>query len=298
MYEIRFEPHPGQLMRHRAWQTQQLTLQRCHRARQQLGFDPIFGMDTALSLLGIYRKSEESTVTIVLPSCQRRSRFPQGIECRTWSRIMTEGYRVQIFDVWCTTAEATYAQMLRKMNLEENIVLADRLVCRDQLLKRTTLNRLQDFLLSAKYLVNVSRGIRALRLARPGTDSPAETRLRLELLQRGFPDPEVNYELKGKGGESRFLDLAYPQFNIALEYNGQHHLKQYVEDSTRLNALQSQQWKVFYAWDSTLYDEYEADCYFANVATAMRNGGMKGVLRAQTLTQLTDGRRRSKKVGR
>lgn len=287
-----------QLMRHRAWQIQQWTLQCCHKAKQQLGFEPIFGMDTALALLGISRKSEESTVTIVLPSSQKRSRFPRGIECRTWSKIMTDGYCVRVFDVWCTTPEATFAQMQRKINLENSIILADRLLCRDQLLRRSTLWKLQDFLLATKYLVKVDQGIRALRLAETGTDSPAESRLRLELLQRGFPNPKVNYELKGEDGESRFLDLAYPQFNIALEYNGQHHLKQYIQDSSRLNVLQAQQWKVFYAWDSTLYDEYEADCYFANIETAMRNEGLKGVLRARTLTELVDGRRRNKKVGR
>ncbi|WP_344337947.1 hypothetical protein [Brevibacterium salitolerans] len=63
---------------------------------------------------------------------------------------------------------------------------------------------------------------RALRRARDGVASPQETRLRLEIVAAGLPEPEVNAEVRANG-MAYHPDLSYRRAQIALEYEGDHH---------------------------------------------------------------------------
>lgn len=58
----------------------------------------------------------------------------------------------------------------------------------------------------------------------PRAESPAETRLRLDLIRAGLPAPEVQFEIRG---EVDFVlaraDLAYPDAKLAIEYDGAVH---------------------------------------------------------------------------
>ena len=71
-------------------------------------------------------------------------------------------------------------------------------------------------------------GLRLLRkslgLARVGVDSPPETRLRLLFGRSGLPAFEPNYVLLDEQGTPLWIDLACPEFRLAVEYDGGHHL--------------------------------------------------------------------------
>ena len=74
-----------------------------------------------------------------------------------------------------------------------------------------------------------------------------ETRLRLLLLDAGAPPLNAQHDIRDERG--RLLgraDLAYPQWRIALEYEGDHHREreQFRRDVTRLNALRAAGWIV------------------------------------------------------
>jgi hypothetical protein len=78
-------------------------------------------------------------------------------------------------------------------------------------------------------------------------ESPMETRLRLLLHDAGAPTPIPQYEVRDDDG--RFIarvDLAYPQWRIALEYEGDHHREraQFRRDIRRANALRQAGWLV------------------------------------------------------
>ena len=78
-------------------------------------------------------------------------------------------------------------------------------------------------------------------------ESPMETRLRLLLHDAGGPAPIPQYEVRNDDG--RFVarvDLAYPQWRIALEYEGDHHREraQFRRDVARSNALRRAGWLV------------------------------------------------------
>jgi hypothetical protein len=110
-----------------------------------------------------------------------------------------------------------------------------------------------------------------LTLVDARAESPMETRLRLLLHDAGAPAPVPQYEVRDASG--RFLarvDLAYPQWRIALEYEGDHHREktQFRRDIARVNALRQAGWLVlrFTADDVLRHPHMVAD----HVAAAIR----------------------------
>lgn len=86
------------------------------------------------------------------------------------------------------------------------------------------------------------KGIKRLRhaiaLADPRSESPMETRLRVELIKAHLPRPDVQTELRDVSG--RLLgraDLYYPDSRLVIEYDGENHKDRLVSDLRRQNAL-------------------------------------------------------------
>lgn len=72
------------------------------------------------------------------------------------------------------------------------------------------------------------RHSRALRAAvthmRVGSDSPAETVLRLAFVDAGLPEPEINVQLLGGDGVTRHApDFQWREFAVCAEYEGARH---------------------------------------------------------------------------
>lgn len=93
------------------------------------------------------------------------------------------------------------------------------------------------------------RGALALRdaaeLARPGVESPKETELRLLLLDGGLPEPEINWNLfAATSRHLARLDLAYPRYRVAVEYDGRHHAEpaQFSRDADRWAEIADEGW--------------------------------------------------------
>jgi hypothetical protein len=84
-------------------------------------------------------------------------------------------------------------------------------------------------------------------LSDPRAESPMETRSRLVLVLRGLPRPELQYRVfDGSGEFIARLDMAYPELQLAMEYDGRGHLEawQQASDARRLNALDAAGWSV------------------------------------------------------
>jgi hypothetical protein len=102
-----------------------------------------------------------------------------------------------------------------------------------------------------------------------GTDSPAETWLRLVVVDAGFPEPAVNHRVRAEGHD-RYLDLSWPDLGIALEYHGRHHFhdpSQSYSDVYRRGGLQELGWVVL---EATHEDLLEPARMLARLATAFR----------------------------
>jgi len=81
-----------------------------------------------------------------------------------------------------------------------------------------------------------ARGIRkaraALELARVGADSVPETRLRLAIGRAFLPEPTLSYVVcEPSGREVAWPDLAFPEFKVAVNYDGDHHLSAAQKES-------------------------------------------------------------------
>jgi very-short-patch-repair endonuclease len=64
----------------------------------------------------------------------------------------------------------------------------------------------------------------ALALARVGSDSPAETSLRLALVRSGIPAPQLNVRVREDGVDLGEADLSWPEWKVCLEHEGPSHL--------------------------------------------------------------------------
>lgn len=88
------------------------------------------------------------------------------------------------------------------------------------------------------------RGNRSLRAAldavRADTDSARETRLRLDVVAGGLPEPEVNGRIGVDGGRDRYGDLVFRPWRVVAEYEGRHHQEDrstYLADLDRFEEL-------------------------------------------------------------
>jgi Protein of unknown function (DUF559) len=78
-------------------------------------------------------------------------------------------------------------------------------------------------------------------------ESPMETWVRLLLHDSGAPPPTPQFEVRDLDGRLiARVDLAYPPWRIAIEYEGDHHREQpqFRQDIARVNALQEAGWLV------------------------------------------------------
>lgn len=87
---------------------------------------------------------------------------------------------------------------------------------------------------------------RALREMRSGARSPRETKLRLLLVRAGLPEPEITWYLRTRAGAFvAELDLAYPAWRVAPEYDGRVHAEnsdQFARDADRWAAIRREGW--------------------------------------------------------
>ncbi|MFI5509701.1 DUF559 domain-containing protein [Mycobacterium sp. NPDC051804] len=86
-----------------------------------------------------------------------------------------------------------------------------------------------------------------LPLVDGGAASPTESRIRLWLHDAGFARPETQIPVLVGFRPVAWLDLGWPEYQVAVEYDGDHHRKnrrQYVKDIARLRMLEELGWIV------------------------------------------------------
>lgn len=158
------------------------------------------------------------------------------------------------------------------LSVADLIVLGDHVVGPARL---ATVDHLRAACRTGDRGVGVASG--ALARIRPGSESAMETRVRLVVVDSGFPEPELNIDVRD--GEGRFLgraDMAWPEFQIALEYDGDHHRTDrdtFHGDRRRGNGFAVNGWIVIHV---TSTDVREPTPMLNRLAEAFR---MRGVLR-------------------
>lgn len=227
----------------------------------------------------------------------------QGLRCVQWCHpvetITSDG-------ITCVAPLDTWLMLASYVDLGDLVLLGDAMMRRDADVRWHTSDdftravgeferRLEEKgLPTPRGFLNCRR---ALRLMQPGTDSLPETQVRLLLEGYGLPRPVVNAaaEVRDERGVARrfFLDLAFPQWGVAVEYDGRHHEEAWESDQRRIKLLSDAQWLlVNVTWDD-LRDEDRRRAVVRSVAERIaRRGGTVTPLEApMTLREMTDLRR-------
>lgn len=105
-------------------------------------------------------------------------------------------------------------------------------------------SEIRDLLRDHPHLRNKKKALAALDHVDLGSESPWETRTRLFLREREFDCFVTQHKVPGLRYR---LDLAAPQYLVAVEYDGAHHLEpeQHAQDLARWNRLRNAGWIVF-----------------------------------------------------
>jgi hypothetical protein len=102
----------------------------------------------------------------------------------------------------------------------------------------------------------------ALYDVRVGVRSPRETRLRLLMTAAGLPEPHVAWNVfDSRGTFVAELDLAYPRYRVAVEYDGRIHAqdeRQFAKDADRWAAIHREGWHLVRILSHHLADDGRA----------------------------------------
>lgn len=114
----------------------------------------------------------------------------------------------------------------------------------------------------------------ALERVRTGSASRTETWTRLTLIDAGLPEPALDVDVFD--GEGRWLgrvDMTYPQWRIAVEYEGIHHSAggQWESDIDRYARLEQAGWKVIRVTRRMLFQFPETIAQRVRAAIAERS---------------------------
>lgn len=186
-------------------------------------------------------EAEPLHVTAVLPDGRPRGRGVHGhaVAPELARFVIVGGLRVSHpVEAWCELATT--------LTLRELIAIGDALVRRQHPL--ATMTELADAVLRWRGRRGCVALTEALTFVRPRTDSWEETMLRLDLIDAGLPEPEVNAEIRDRDGRFVALgDLAFREYRVLAEYDGQQHRtddRQYQRDVERLDDLARLGWRT------------------------------------------------------
>lgn len=258
--------------------------------------------------LAEYSGQQCGHVTVAVPHANRKYRV-EGIDAVIWRFPMDTVMVERQFA--CTSPACTWAMFAACVDVEELIVLGESMMRRDRRLCRATVEELGLYLDGAEDYAQQEREIgrqcrmfkgyaecrRVLPMLREGTDSSMETRTRLVLMKYGLDCPRVNYPVSVGGGKPMYLDLAYPEFRICVEYDGSHHAGQWLNDIKRRQALEDAGWKYVQVTATDLGNDTVEATLAGRVAERIYEvtGAIVPLTERMTVRRICDGRSRRRK---
>lgn len=167
-----------------------------------------------------------------------------------WSRrCLREAEIAQGAEVRATTRVRTWLDLATVLSREQLVQIGDHLV---RIPRERLEGRSRPFATTAELAAAVhgyrSPGVTRLRevleLVRVGSDSPAETTLRLAVARAGLPPPELNQQVVEQGVDLGEPDLAWPQWRVCVEHDGPHHrtAEQQQKDIARRELREEHGW--------------------------------------------------------
>ena len=211
----------------------------CRAWRRVLPSDAAFGFDTAVALHGA-RSGQPSPMHVVL---RPRSVLPQRAGIRVHVRRMAEEDVVDIAGLRVTSGAQTFLDMAAGVHPPDLLALGDGLARAGRLDAAALAQRLSR-----------ARGVRGVVQARQwaphvtaAAGSHPESTLRYWLLVSDLPAPQVQVPVLDRRGRALVhADLGYPEWKVALEYEGRQHADrdQFGRDIDRYSLMAADGWLV------------------------------------------------------
>jgi hypothetical protein len=195
---------------------------------------------SAAFLWGLDLLPRDAPVSVTVPTGVRLSLHPRRLVRR--ASLAPEDITT-LAGIPVTTPVRTAFDLGRQANRREAVIALDAM-CHRHLV---SIAEVGEYVTGVPGRRGVARLRERLDLIEPATESPMETHLRLTLIDDGAPPPRAQYEVRDSSGRLiARVDFAYPQWRIAIEYEGDHHRgrTQFRRDVTRLNALREAGWLV------------------------------------------------------
>ncbi len=173
-----------------------------------------------------------------------------GVRIRPQPGLIPRADRINDDEITKVSGLPVTSRLRTAFDMGRHLERPDALARLDALMWNQKFNRADVMALGDRY--PRAPGLRRLRELLPlvdgGADSPRESRIRLWLVDAGFPRPETQIPVLHSGtAPAAWLDMGWREFKVAVEYDGDHHRKdrrQYVKDIARLRMLEALGWIV------------------------------------------------------
>ncbi|PWG66614.1 hypothetical protein DF196_02940 [Bifidobacterium callitrichidarum] len=289
------------------------TLKRCTEEAKRLGRQLLFGMITALTLQSVPLPADcdldaEVLHTVSSTKAKRIRVRNSPLRAHTWKAVSVAGrvrmnqhvFAIDLFHAWAQLA--VHVPLLSLIALGDSIITAT--AQQPSLAKgRDASDIHRDFAVFVDGLASFNGKtacVRAAALVMPNVDSPKETECRLALQRHGIPCPVVNYTIPGmsfKSGVSMTLDMAWPEYRVGVEYDGDQHRTdkaQWRRDQGKRDRLRVRGWMIFSVTAANLVDDSARSELAFSVARQLAIRGMEFDFRvvAMTVEQLAATQRR------
>lgn len=268
------------------------TLIRCRELQARAASPLIFALSTALKLLCIDVPNElNHDELVVVADSQKTRRRIAGVRCVYWS-YPTQ--LVHLEGITCVAPDTTWLMYARRSRLESLVLLGDAFMRRDSDQRWMTLRDFRDSCHATHEQIRKAKrrmpagtvnSRRAMVLMRENTDSVRESELRLMLLSYGLPMPQVNPHVDIRNGTGQanvggrrrfFLDLAYSECKVAVEYDGKQHASNWEEDVRRRTLLEDAGWMCVNVTWNDMRSDVERRALAVSVASRLeRRSGRK-----------------------
>ena len=259
---------------------------RCRAYAARMNANAAFSHSTAAALWGIPlpRAIGEDDLHVTVPVGYRA---PGGHGITGHQQRMLEADAIARDGLRVVTPAVAWAQ-LGEMVSPEDLVAAGEFVITGLPLERLPpLSSTEE--IAAAHATRVGgpgsrRRTAALREIRAGAYSRPESLVRILLARVGLPEPLINTDIVD--GRGRFIatpDLQWPEWRVALEYEGDHHREQtrFRRDIARIERLVDAGWVVVRVSASELYGNPRV--IVNRVESRLRSRGWDGSIRLRRI---------------
>jgi hypothetical protein len=254
------------------------TLDMCLAYTPRMPHLAVFSHSTAARLWSMpLPASQLNDLHVVVPIGQRAPRG-RGVVGHQ-QRLLADKRRI-LNDMAVASPAATWAQIGEILSVDDLIAVGEHIITGNPYEKRLPLATLDELSAAtgARHRGPGQRNrIAALPQIRDGALSRPETFVRLLLTRCGLPEPAINAAVLSARGEFIAMpDLQWPEFRVALEYQGDHHREkgQFRRDVSRLERLIDADWLVVQVTAAELFGDPRV--IVERVARRLRSRGWTG----------------------